>query len=94
MIRAAARLEHGRFVGKMPSRECLLCLRGDHDLVETIPVSIAGFDGVVTGSMRVAAWRRLSKKHEVERAERAHAFPAGTRESQRVAAGIVHDHDR
>jgi hypothetical protein len=94
MIRAAARLELGQSLAKPPSRKCLLCLRGDHDLVETILVSLVGPEGDAVGSMRVAGWRRRSKKHEIERAERAHAFPAGTRESQRCAAGLVPDYRR
>jgi hypothetical protein len=87
MIRAAARLEAGKSLGKPPSRRCLLCLRGDHDLVEMIPATVIGPEGQV-GSMLVAGWRSRSKKQEIDRAARAHAFPAGTRESQLRAAGI------
>jgi hypothetical protein len=89
MLRAAARLERGRFVGGPPRRRCLLCLQGDHDLVETIPVRLVGPDGTPAGSMRAPGIRRRSKRQDRERAERAHAFPAGTRDLQMQAAGIV-----
>jgi hypothetical protein len=41
MIRAAERLQRGKFVGMAPRRRCLVCFRGDHDLVDTMPVAIA-----------------------------------------------------
>jgi hypothetical protein len=88
MIRAAARLQAGKDPGYPPRRRCLLCLRGDHDLVETIPAKIVALDGRV-GSMMVPGWRSRSKRYELDRATRAHAYPPGTRDSQRDAAGLM-----
>lgn len=87
MIRAAARVAAGRFVGMPPRRRCLLCLRGDHDLADTRIVEIVAPDGQ-TGGFRIAAPQRRSKRQDRERAERARAFPAGTWEQLRRAAGI------
>jgi hypothetical protein len=91
MIRAAARIKAGRYPGYLRQRRCLLCLGGDHDLVEMIPVKIVAPDGRM-GSKMVPGWRHRSKKFELDRAARAHAYPPGTREEQRRAAGLVPDH--
>jgi hypothetical protein len=86
MIRAAARLQRRKFVGMPPRRRCLLCLRGDHDLVDTMAVTLVLPDGTIARTMRLPGLRRRSRKRDFERAERAHAFPTGTWEAQRRAA--------
>jgi hypothetical protein len=93
MIRAAARLRAGRYPGYLPHRRCLLCMQGDHDLVETIPAKIVAPDGR-EGIMMVPGWHRRSRKYQVDRATRAHAYPPGTRDAQRRAAGLVPDRRR
>jgi hypothetical protein len=81
---------HGRheFVGIPTRRLCRLCRLGDHDLVATqeVKVIVAGSDAV--GAVRVAAYRRRNRRHELDRAARAGAYPAGTRDEQRRSAGI------
>lgn len=71
-----------------PSCRCLLCLRGDHDLVGTMLVSVALPDGTVTRTMRLPGLRRRSKRHDLKSAQLAHAFPAGTHNAQRQTARI------
>lgn len=83
MIRAAARLSRGEYVGPPPSKRCLLCLRGDHDLAETCLVTVVDPDGNVVRTFRSPMSSGRSRRHERERAERARAFPAGTWKSQR-----------
>jgi hypothetical protein len=90
MIRAASRLKAGKYPGHLPHRRCLLCMRGDHDLVEMVPVTLVYPDGQ-RGTMMVAGWDRRSRKYQIDRASRAHAYPPRTREEQRRAAGLVPD---
>jgi hypothetical protein len=87
LIRASARLAAGRFVGMPPRRRCLLCLQGDHDLAETTIIKIVGRDGQA-GEIRIAAPRRRTRRQDRDRADRARAFPAGTWDELRRAAGI------
>lgn len=87
MIRAKRRLAQRQFVGMPPhKRRCLLCLRGEHDLDITSDVTIRAPDGSILNRLRVPVPVRRSKKQSRERADRARAFPAGTRDAQTAAA--------
>jgi hypothetical protein len=81
VIRAADCLSRSAYVGRPPSRRCLLCLRGEHDLADTHPVTVVDPDGKVVQTFRSPSHAGHSRRHE-----RAHAFPAGTWKSQREAA--------
>jgi hypothetical protein len=74
-------LSRSAYVGRPPSRRCLLCLRGEHDLADTHPVTVVDPDGKVVQTFRSPSHAGHSRRHE-----RAHAFPAGTWKSQREAA--------
>ena len=89
MIRATARLARGEFVGMPPRRRCLLCLLGNHDLVETMLVRVVAPDGTLVQTTHLPGIRHRSKRSDLERSERAHAFPPGTQQAQSRAAGMV-----
>jgi hypothetical protein len=83
MRRAAEYLGRHEYVGIPTRRHCRLCRSGDHDLVATQEVKVIAAGSDAVGAVRVAAYRRRNRRHELDRATRAGAYPAGTRDEQR-----------
>lgn len=86
MRRAQQRLAQGEFVGMPPRRRCRLCVRGEHDLVDTYEVQVSVSGSEAYRPMRVPAPPSRKAGRQADRARRAGGARPGTAAAQREAA--------